>query len=43
MSLPKAASWKATSDREITSLEKYGVYELVPSTAAPTGQRVIGT
>ena len=43
MGLPQTARWKAASDREITSLEKQGVYELVPITAVPAGQRVIGT
>ena len=34
---------KAASDREITSLEKHAVYELVPITAVPAGQRVVCT
>ena len=43
MGLPQAASWKAAPDRETASLEKHGVYELVPITAVPAGQGVIGT
>ena len=43
MGLPQATRWKASYDREIVSLEKPGVYELVSITAVPTGQRVIGT
>ena len=31
------------SDREVVTLEKHGVYELIPITSVPTGQRVIGT
>ena len=34
---------EAASDKEIASLEKHGVDELVPITAVPAGQRVIGT
>ena len=40
--LPQAARWKAASDSEVASLEKHGVYELIPITSVPTGQRVIG-
>lgn len=43
MALPQAAHWKAASDKEIASMDKHGVYELVPITAVPTGQRVVGT
>lgn len=43
MALPQAAHWKAASDKEIASLNKRGVYELVPITAVPTGQRMVGT
>ena len=34
---------KVTSDREIASLEKHGMYELVPITAVPNGRKVVGT
>ena len=43
MGLPQAACLKASSDREAASLEKHGVYESIPITSVPTGQRVIGT
>ena len=43
MDLPQAERWKAASDREAASLEEHGVYELIPITSVPTGQRVIGT
>ena len=37
MTLPQAARWKVASDKKIVSLEKYGVYELVPITSVPNG------
>ena len=37
MTLPHVARWKVASDKEIASLEKYGVYELVPITSVPNG------
>ena len=37
MGLPKAARWKAVSDKEIASLEKYGVFKLVPIPAGRNG------
>ena len=43
MTLPQAARWKAASDKEITSLEKCGVYELVTITSVPNGRNVVGT
>ena len=43
MALPQAARWKAASDREVASLEKHGVCELIPIISVPTGQRVIDT
>ena len=43
MGLPQAARCKAASDKDIASLEKRGVYELVPFTAVPAGQRVVDT
>ena len=42
MTLPQAARWKVASDKEITSLEKHGVYELVPITSVPNGRKVVG-
>ena len=41
MSLPQAARWKVDSDKEITSLEKHGVYELIPITSVPNGRKVV--
>ena len=43
MSLPKAAYWKEAADKEIQSLEKHGVYELVPMSFVPSSQKVVGT
>ena len=43
MSLPKAAYWKEAADKEIQSLEKHGVYELVPMFFVPSSQKVVGT
>ena len=43
MSLPKAAYWKEAADKEIQSLEKHGVYELVPISFVPSSQNVVGT
>ena len=43
MSLSQAARWKAVVDKEITSLKKHGVYELVPASSASTGQKVVGS
>ena len=43
MSLPKAAYWKEAADKEIQSLEKHGVYELVPMFFVPSSQNVVGT
>ena len=43
MSLPKAAYWKEAADKEIQSLEKHGVYELVPMLFVPSSQNVVGT
>ena len=41
MSLPKAG--KEAADKEIQSLEKHGVYELVPMSFVPSSQKVVGT
>ena len=43
MTLPQAAHWKVASDEEIASLEKNGVYELVPTTSVPNGRKIVGT
>ena len=43
MSLPQAARWKAAADKEISSLKKHGVYELVPVSSVPAGQKVVGS
>ena len=37
MGLPQAERWKAASDRKVSSLEKHGVYELIPITSVPKG------
>ena len=43
MTLSQAVRWKVASDKEIASLEKHGVYELVPITSVPNGRKVVGT
>ena len=43
MTLPQAARWKVPSDKEIASLENYGVYELVPITSVSNRQKNVGT
>ena len=43
MSLPQAARRKAAADKEIASLKKHGVYELVPSYSVPAGQKLVGS
>ena len=43
MSLPQAARWMAAADKEIASLKKHGIYELVRASFAPTGQKVVGS
>ena len=43
IALPQAARWKVVSDKEIASLEKHGVFELVPITSVPNGRKVVGT
>ena len=42
MDLPQVARWKAVSDKEITSLEKDGVFELILITSVPGGHKVVG-
>ena len=41
MSLPQAARRKEAADSEMASLNKHGVYELVPQTFIPAGQKVV--
>ena len=43
ISLPKAVYWKEAADKEIQSLEKHGVYELVPMFFVPSSQNVVCT
>ena len=43
MGLPQAARWKTASDKEIASLEKHGVFDLVPITSVPGRHKVVGT
>ncbi|CAM9977613.1 unnamed protein product, partial [Ascophyllum nodosum] len=43
MSLPQAARWKAAADKEIASLKKHDVYELVPAPSVPDGQKLVGS
>ena len=43
MGLPEAALWKAASDKEMDSLKQHHVYDLVPSTSIPAGQRAVGS
>ena len=41
--LPQASHWKTASDKEIESLEKHGVFNLVLITSVLAGHRVVGT
>ena len=41
--LPQAAHWKTASDKEIESLEKHGVFNLVLITPVLAGHKVVGT
>ena len=43
MSLPQAEQWNAASGKEIASLKKHGVYELVSAFLVPAGQKVVGS
>ena len=43
MGLLQAAHWKTASDKEIASLERHGVFNLVPITSVPAGHKVVGT
>ena len=42
MGLPQTARWKTTLDKEIASLEKRGVFDLVPITSVSAGHKVVG-
>ena len=37
MGLPQAARWKTASDKDIASLEKQGVFDLILITSVPAG------
>ena len=41
--LPEAALWEAVEDKEIASLIKHQVYDLVPITSVPAGSKIIGS
>ena len=41
MGLPQTERWKTASDKEIASLEKHGVFNLVPITSVPAGHKVV--
>ena len=43
MALPEAARWKAALDKKIESLRARKVYDLVPITFIPTGQKAISS
>ena len=43
MSLPQAVRWTAAAVKEIASLKKHGVYELVPASFVSAGQKVVGS
>ena len=43
MALPEAICWKAASDKEMESLRANKVYDLVPTTSIPTGQKAISS
>ena len=43
MDLPQAAHWKAVSDKEITSLEKHGVFQLIWITSVHASHKLVGT
>ena len=43
MGLPQVARLKTVSDKEIASLEKHGVFDLVPITSVPARDKVVGT
>ena len=43
MGLPQAARREAASDKKIATLEKHGVFELIPITSVPARHKVVGT
>ena len=43
MNLPQAARWKVAADKEVASLEKHGVNELVLITSVPNKRKIVGT
>ena len=43
MGVHQAVRWKTVSGKEIASLEKHGVFNLLPITAVPVREKVIGT
>ena len=43
MSLNQTARWKTASDKEIASLEKHGVFKLVPISSLAAGHKFVGT
>ena len=43
MVLPQTARWKTAPDRDIVSLEKHGVFNLVPIISVPSGHKAVGT
>ena len=43
MGLPQVARWKAEPDKKISSLEKHGVFKLVPIASVPAGHKVAST
>ena len=43
MGLPQAAHWKKASDKEMESLKKLGVFNLVLITSVLAGHRIVGT
>ena len=42
MALPQAARWKVASDKEIASLQKHGICELVIIISVPNGRKIVG-
>ena len=43
MGLPQAARWKIASDKEFASLEKHGVFKLIPINSVPVGHKIVST
>ena len=43
MESPQAAKWKETSDKEMASLQKHEVFDLVPSASVPSEKKVFWT